>query len=78
MVIPRFVPCKMIIVPAIANNPAGMLIQNIDFQPHQLTRTPPKAGPIMAPKPTTLRLDPKAFPRSSSVKADRIIATAFP
>ena len=77
-VIPKFVPFRMIIVAIIASRPAGMLIQKIDFQPHKLTNTPPSAGPIIEPNPTTLKLDPKAFPRSSSVKADRIIATAFP
>ena len=77
-VIPKFVPFRMIIVAIIASIPAGMLIQKIDFQPHKLTNTPPNAGPIIEPNPTTLKLDPKALPRSFYVKADRIIATAFP
>ena len=55
-----------------------MFTRKTACQPQMLTRIPPSAGPMIAPKPTTLRFDPRAFPRSLSGKADMIMATALP
>ena len=55
-----------------------MLTKNTHRQPRALTRRPPRAGPAMAPLPTTLMLEPRAFPRSLAGKEDIIMAMAMP
>ena len=56
----------------------GMLTKNTDRQPNKSTRKPPKAGPTMAPVPTTDMVRPMALPRSLAGKAAAIIAMPVP
>ncbi len=49
-------------------------MKNTHRQPNPLTRKPPKAGPIIAPVPTTLLWEPKALPRSLPGNTDMTMA----
>ena len=60
------------------NIPIGMLTQKTHRQPRTSTSSPPSAGPMMDPTPTTLMFRPIGLPRHLAGKAVIIMAMAMP